>query len=74
MFNKRQISIIGGAGTFVDVEALFRTCGLVGAVAGSMFVFKGKFRAVLIQYPSTREKESLILKLNTWEKVHESET
>lgn len=56
------VSIIGGAGNFTDIEALFRTCGLVGAVAGSMFVFKGKYRAVLIQYPSKEARESIKLK------------
>ena len=54
------VSIIGGAGNFADIEALLQECGLVGAVAGSMFVFKGKYRAVLIQYPSCEERESLI--------------
>lgn len=57
------VSIIGGAGSFADIKALFHACGLVGAVAGSMFVFKGKYRAVLIQYPSSKERESLMSEL-----------
>ena len=33
---------------------------LIGAAAGSLFVFKGKYKAVLINYPNHIEKESLI--------------
>jgi cyclase len=58
------VSVIGGAGSFADIGALLRTCGRVGAAAGSLFVFKGKYRAVLIQYPSSKERESLIFELN----------
>jgi cyclase len=58
------VSIIGGAGVFADIEALFRACGVVGAVAGSMFVFKGKYRAVLIQYPSSKDRDSLLIECN----------
>jgi cyclase len=54
------MSVVGGAGSSSDIEALFRSVGLVGAVAGSLFVFKGKYRAVLIQYPSREEKESIM--------------
>jgi cyclase len=55
------VSVIGGAGNFADIEALLRTCGRVGAGAGSLFVFKGKYRAVLIQYPSYEERASRML-------------
>jgi len=34
--------------------------GVIGLAAGSLFVFKGKFRAVLISYPTTMEKTSLL--------------
>jgi len=30
--------------------------GVVGAAAGSLFVFKGKYRAVLINYPTPAQK------------------
>lgn len=50
------LSVLGGAGSLEDVAALFRRVGLVGAAAGSLFVFKGKYRAVLINYPSAHEK------------------
>ena len=34
--------------------------GIVGAAAGSLFVFKGVYRAVLINYPNRAEKDELI--------------
>ena len=46
------MTLVGGCGTFQDVEALHAQEGLIGAAAGSFFVFKGKYRAVLITYPS----------------------
>jgi len=53
------ITILGGAGTLDHIKSLFDRFGLVGAAAGSIFVFKGNYRAVLLQYPSPSEKESL---------------
>jgi cyclase len=44
------MSILGGAGNVADMEQLIDAVGLVGAAAGSMFVFKGPYRAVLISY------------------------
>ena len=57
------ISVLGGAGSLGDISELFETCGVVGAAAGSFFVFKGAFRAVLISYPSPQEKENLLQRL-----------
>ena len=45
-----QISFMGGAKDVFDMEKLIDNVGIVGAVAGSMFVFKGKFNAVLLSY------------------------
>jgi len=44
------ITIVGGAGSIGDVSALIDELGPIGAGAGSLFVFKGKYRAVLINY------------------------
>jgi len=55
------LSVVGGAGDLGDIDELFRSCGVIGAAAGSMFVFKGKYRAVLIQYPSQSERDALCL-------------
>ncbi|KAB7628247.1 AglZ/HisF2 family acetamidino modification protein [Alkalilimnicola sp. S0819] len=53
------LTFLGGAGALSDMEALFKVCGVVGAAAGSLFVFKGSYRAVLINYPRPAEKEQL---------------
>jgi imidazole glycerol-phosphate synthase subunit HisF len=53
------ITMLGGAGSLDDMAELFRGCGVVGAAAGSLFVFKGQYRAVLISYPKPAEKEAL---------------
>jgi cyclase len=44
------VSFVGGAGNVDHMQVLIDTVGVVGAAAGSMFVFKGQFRAVLISY------------------------
>ena len=53
------ITFVGGAGSFDDISALIRHCGVVGAAAGSLFVFKGPYRAVLINYPSPEQKDEI---------------
>ena len=50
------ITAIGGAGGLKDISALIGRFPIIGAGAGDMFVFKGKFKAVLITYPSKEEK------------------
>ena len=42
------------------MKNLFKTCGVVGAIAGSLFVFKGTLKAVLINYPHGSEKDDLV--------------
>lgn len=54
------MSVLGGAGSLTDISQLITACGIVGAAAGSLFVFKGPYRAVLINYPSQLQKEELI--------------
>jgi imidazole glycerol-phosphate synthase subunit HisF len=53
------ITILGGAGSLAHMQALFDQCGVVGASAGSFFVFKGPYRAVLITYPTVEQKDAL---------------
>ncbi len=53
------ISCLGGAGNYQDMINLFRKFGIVGACAGSIFVLKGKYKAVLIQYPSENERRKI---------------
>lgn len=54
------MSVLGGAGSLSDMRALLERCGVIGAAAGSLFVFKGTYRAVLINYPGHAQKEELI--------------
>lgn len=51
------ITFMGGAGSLGDLSQLFAKVGIVGAAAGSLFVFKGQYRAVLINYPLGEQKE-----------------
>ncbi len=53
------LTIMGGAGHLNHLRELIETIPVIGAAAGSMFVFKGKYRAVLINYPSNSEREQL---------------
>jgi cyclase len=54
------ITLLGGAGSLEDLAALINACGVVGAAAGSLFVFKGIHRAVLINYPDAGRKDQII--------------
>ncbi|MFM5287223.1 AglZ/HisF2 family acetamidino modification protein [Aeromonas veronii] len=57
---KRALSVpvtfLGGAGSLEHISQLISRFGVVGAAAGSLFVFKGKYRAVLINYPTPQQK------------------
>jgi len=54
------MTILGGAGSLQDIGELISRFGVVGAAAGSLFVFKGIYKAVLINYPNPNEKDNLI--------------
>ena len=60
---KRALSVpvtfLGGAGTLDHISQLIQRLGIIGAAAGSLFVFKGKYRAVLINYPTPQQKLDL---------------
>ena len=58
-FSRIPLTTLGGAGCYEDIKNTFNRYGIVGAAAGSLFVFKGKYKAVLIQYPTKKEKEAL---------------
>ncbi len=57
------MTVLGGAGNLDDLGTVIQEHGIIGVAAGSMFVFKGKYRAVLISYPSRAEKEMLFSKV-----------
>lgn len=56
------MTVLGGAGTTEDIGALIDKFGVIGAAAGSMFVFKGIYRAVLINYLSAETRDQYALR------------
>ena len=58
------LTVMGGAGSHGDISSLFKNFGVLGAAAGSLFVFKGKYRAVLINYPNQDEKDHILVTAN----------
>ena len=54
------LTVLGGAGSLEDIGSVINRFGIIGVSAGSLFVFKGKYKAVLINYPNPEEKEKLI--------------
>jgi imidazole glycerol-phosphate synthase subunit HisF len=53
------MTILGGASSLDEIGKSIKYYKTIGAAAGSLFVFKGKYRAVLINYPSYDEKKLL---------------
>ena len=53
------VTFLGGAGHSDHLSELVGNLGVVGAAAGSLFVFKGKYRAVLINYPTPSQKKQI---------------
>ena len=57
------LTVLGGAGSLADIEKVIEKHGVIGVAAGSLFVFKGPYKAVLINYPNQLEKNK-IFKIN----------
>jgi imidazole glycerol-phosphate synthase subunit HisF len=57
---RTPLTLLGGAGSPGDIAALIDACGTIGAAAGSLFVFKGTYRAVLINYPDQATKDRIV--------------
>jgi imidazole glycerol-phosphate synthase subunit HisF len=57
------VTVLGGAGSLKDIETVIEKNGVIGVAAGSMFVFKGPYKAVLINYPNQEEKNNLFKSL-----------
>lgn len=53
------LTILGGAGKIEDIKDAIKRYQTIGVSAGSLFVFKGKYKAVLINYPNLQERKSL---------------
>lgn len=56
------LTVLGGAGKLQDIKDVISKHGIIGVAAGSLFVFKGVYKAVLINYPTKEEKENLYKK------------
>jgi cyclase len=54
------MTVLGGAGSISDIKKVIDKHRVIGVAAGSLFVFKGVYKAVLINYPSREEKDLLI--------------
>ena len=54
------MTALGGVGKLDDIKELIQRYKIVGSAAGSFFVFKGKYKAVLITYPTKEEKCKLL--------------
>lgn len=54
------MTALGGAGSLDDIQKLFAEHKIIGAAAGSLFVFKGAYKAVLINYPNRQQKDVMI--------------
>jgi len=52
------LTLLGGAGKIDHIKEVINEFKIIGAAAGSLFVFKGKYKAVLINYPSLYEKDA----------------
>ncbi len=57
------LTVLGGAGSLDDIGQIINKFGIIGCAAGSLFVFKGRYNAVLINYPNASIKKD-ILKMN----------
>ena len=53
------LTLLGGAGSLADMQEAVQRLGTIGVGAGSLFVFKGTYRAVLISYPNQAGRASL---------------
>lgn len=54
------LTCLGGASSVKDMQKLVEQHGAIGAAAGSLFVFKGTLRAVLINYPGRATKDTIV--------------
>jgi len=54
------MTALGGVGVIEDIGKVIDRFGIIGCAAGSLFVFKGKYKAVLINYPNQEKKNQII--------------
>ena len=54
------LTVLGGASSFEDIKNLVSQFKIIGIAAGSIFIFKGKHKAVLINYPDHLQKMEIL--------------
>jgi cyclase len=59
------LTVLGGGGSLLDIEKVIDKYGVIGVAAGSLFVFKGPYKAVLINYPNQDEKNKIFKLTNS---------
>lgn len=53
----------GGAGKLEDLEEVFKNVDTTAVAAGSIFVYTGKYNAILINYPNDQQVKKIISQL-----------
>ena len=53
------LTVVGGAGSLKDIKSLIKEFNIIGVGAGSIFIYKGKHKAVLINYPDQFQKMNI---------------
>ena len=53
------MTVLGDSGALEDISQAIDTCGIIGCATSSLFVFKGKYKVVLINYPKVEDKQKL---------------
>ena len=56
---KIPVVALGGAGKFADMQVLYKHTKVNGLASGSMFIYQGSNRGVLISYPEREEIQDL---------------
>jgi imidazole glycerol-phosphate synthase subunit HisF len=57
---RTPVTIVGGASSLENCASIVRESGVSGVGAGSLFVYKGSLRAVLINYPDPARKNAVL--------------
>lgn len=57
---KVPFTVMGGVSSLEEIGQIIQDNGLMGVAAGSLFVFKGPYRAVLINYPTEKQKKEMV--------------
>ena len=53
------VTVLGGASSYENIKEISENFGPIGISAGSLFVFQGVHKAVLINYPNLEEKKGM---------------